>query len=100
MDNFYPVVRLHELYGLQPKASKTDDGIFVWVETSENSYCLFVDELLGEQQVVIKPLPTYLNSFGIKEAGIVGCTILGDGNISLILDVASLLTSNTGFAGY
>ena len=58
------------------------------------------DELLGEQQVVIKPLPTYLNSFGIKEAGIVGCTILGDGNISLILDVASLLTSNTGFAGY
>ena len=50
--------------------------------------------------MVIKPLPTYLNSFGIKEAGIVGCTILGDGNISLILDVASLLTSNTGFAGY
>lgn len=100
MDNFYPVVRLHELYGLEPKAGSTDEGIFVWVETSENSYCLFVDELLGEQQVVIKPLPTYLNNFGIKEAGIVGCTILGDGNISLILDVASLLTSNTGFAGY
>ena len=100
MDNFYPVVRLHELYGLEPRARKTDDGIFVWVETSESSYCLFVDELLGEQQVVIKPLPTYLNSFGIKEAGIVGCTILGDGNISLILDVASLLTSNAGFAGY
>ena len=100
MDNFYPVVRLHELYGLEPKATKTDDGIFVWVETSESSYCLFVDELLGEQQVVIKPLPNYLNSFGIKKAGIVGCTILGDGNISLILDVASLLTSNTGFAGY
>lgn len=100
MDNFYPVVRLHEVYGLEPKATRADDGIFVWVETSENSYCLLVDELLGEQQVVIKPLPTYLNSFGIKEAGIVGCTILGDGNISLILDVASLLTSNTGFAGY
>lgn len=100
MDNFYPVVRLHEVYGLEPKATSTDEGIFVWVETSENSYCLFVDELLGEQQVVIKPLPTYLNSFDIKEAGIVGCTILGDGNISLILDVASLLTSNTGFAGY
>ena len=100
MDNFYPVVRLHEVYGLEPKATSTDEGIFVWVETSENSYCLFVDELLGEQQVVIKPLPNYLNSFGIKEAGIVGCTILGDGNISLILDVASILTSNTGFTGY
>lgn len=100
MDHFYPVVRLHELYGLEPKAQTTDDGIFVWVETSENSFCLFVDELLGEQQVVIKPLPAYLNSFNIKESGIVGCTILGDGNISLILDVASLLTLNTGFAGY
>ena len=100
MDNFYPVVRLHEVYGLEPKATSTDEGIFVWVETSENSYCLLVDELLGEQQVVIKPLPNYLNSFGIKEAGIVGCTILGDGNISLILDVASILTSNTGFTGY
>lgn len=100
MDNFYPVLRLHELYGLEPKAETTDDGIFVWVETSENSYCLFVDELLGEQQVVIKPLPSYLNGFGIKDAGIVGCTILGDGNISLILDVGNILTSSTGYTGY
>ena len=100
MDNFYPVLRLHELYGLEPKAETTDDGIFVWVETSENSYCLFVDELLGEQQVVIKPLPSYLNGFGIKDAGIVGCTILGDGNISLILDVGNILASSTGYTGY
>ncbi|HIV62039.1 MAG TPA: chemotaxis protein CheA [Candidatus Butyricicoccus avistercoris] len=98
MDNFYPVVRLHERYGLMPRAEKTEDGIFVWVETSENSYCLFVDELLGEQQVVIKPLPSYLNTFGIKEAGIVGCTILGDGNISLILDVSNLISSDTGYS--
>ena len=94
------VNRLHELYGLEPKAETTDDGIFVWVETSENSYCLFVDELLGEQQVVIKPLPSYLNGFGIKDAGIVGCTILGDGNISLILDVGNILASSTGYTGY
>ena len=98
MDNFYPVLRLHQRYGLVPRAEKTEDGIFVWVETSENSYCLFVDELLGEQQVVIKPLPSYLNTFGIKEAGIVGCTILGDGNISLILDVSNLISSDTGYS--
>lgn len=98
MDNFYPVLRLHERYGLAPCAEKTEDGIFVWVETSENSYCLFVDELLGEQQVVIKPLPSYLNTFGIKESGIVGCTILGDGNISLILDVSNLIASSSGFS--
>lgn len=91
MGNFYPVLRLYQEFGLEPHAENTEDGIFVWVETSEISYCLFVDELLGEQQVVIKPLPSYLNNFGIKDAGIVGCTTLGDGSISLILDVASLL---------
>jgi len=49
-----------------------------------------VDELLGEQQVVVKPLPSYLNSFNIKNSGIGGCTLLGDGNISLILDIGNL----------
>ena len=67
-----------------------EDGILVWVEEGEKSYCLFVDELLGEQQVVVKPLPTYLNAYNIKNSGIAGCTILGDGNISIILDIANL----------
>jgi two-component system chemotaxis sensor kinase CheA len=62
----------------------------VWVESGDKSYCLFVDDLLGEQQVVVKPLPVYLNSFNIKDSGISGCTILGDGNISIILDVLNL----------
>ena len=54
--------------------------------------CLFVDELLGEQQVVVKPLPSYLSRFNIKQSGIAGCTILGDGNISIILDISNLYT--------
>ena len=45
------------------------------------------NELIGEQQVVVKPLPNYLNAFTIKDYGISGCTILGNGDISLILDV-------------
>ena len=49
-----------------------------------------VSRLLGEQQVVVKPLPAYLNNFNIKDSGISGCTILGDGNISIILDVLNL----------
>ncbi|NBH80985.1 hypothetical protein D3Z52_23240, partial [Clostridiaceae bacterium] len=53
-------------------------------------YCLFVDELIGQQQVVVKPLPAYINDYGIKSYGIAGCTILGDGTISIILDVASI----------
>ncbi len=94
MDEFYPVIRLHELYNLETEVTNIEDGIVIWVESGDKSYCLFVDELLGEQQVVVKPLPTYLNSFNIKNSGIAGCTILGDGNISIILDVLNLYTNH------
>lgn len=90
MGSFYPIVRLHNLYNIDTQVKNVEDGIFVWVESSDKSYCLFVDELIGKQQVVVKPLPTYLNSFNIKDAGIAGCTILGDGNISIILDILNL----------
>lgn len=90
MDEFYPVFRLHELYQIPTEVTNIEDGILMWVETADKSYCLFVDELLGEQQVVVKPLPSYLNSFDVKSAGIAGCTILGNGNISIILDVLNL----------
>ncbi|MBS6882547.1 chemotaxis protein CheA [Intestinibacillus sp. NTUH-41-i26] len=100
MEEFYPVVRLYNVYGIEPQSTSINDGILVWVESSESSCCLFVDELLGKQQVVIKPLPSYLNNFKIKDAGIAGCTILGDGNISLILDVTNLMDFISGSAGY
>lgn len=90
MGNFYPVVRMRDLYHMESGATKMEDGILIWLESGEHSYCLFADELLGEQQVVVKPLPSYLNRFNIKASGIAGCTILGDGNISIILDVANL----------
>ena len=91
MESFYPVVRLHEFYNLETEATAVEDGIMIWIEASgDKSYCLFVDRLLGEQQVVVKPLPNYLFAFNIKNLGIAGCTILGDGNISIILDIPSL----------
>lgn len=95
MDNFYPIIRIHELYEIQDAATEVENGIIIWVEAGDKSYCLFVDELLGEQQVVVKPLPSYLNSFNIKDCGIAGCTILGDGNISIILDVLNLADAST-----
>ena len=94
MGDFYPVIRLHRVYGVDTKITNIDDGIMVWVESSEKSYCIFVDELVGEQQVVVKPLPAYLNSFNIKNSGIAGCTILGDGNISIILDILNLYSAS------
>lgn len=90
MDDFYPIVRIHQLYNIETEITNIEDGILIWVEASDKSYCLFVDELLGEQQVVVKPLPAFLSSFNIKDSGISGCTILGDGNISIILDILNL----------
>ena len=90
LDAFYPIIRIHELYNIETEVTNIEDGILIWVETADKSYCLFVDELLGEQQVVVKPLSPFLGNFNIKSSGIGGCTILGDGNISLILDISNL----------
>jgi len=90
LDAFYPIIRIHELYNIETEVTNIEDGILIWVETADKSYCLFVDELLGEQQVVVKPLSPFLGNFNIKNSGIGGCTILGDGNISLILDISNL----------
>lgn len=90
LGNFYPVVRLHQFYGIETDIDSLDAGVLMWVEASDRSFCIFVDELVGEQQAVVKPLPAYLNCFDLKNSGIAGCTIMGDGNISMILDIPSL----------
>ncbi len=96
MDNFYPIVRAKELYSLPGGVDTIEDGILMWLESGDVSYCLLVDELIGEQQIVVKPLPAYVNNFDIKNYGIIGCSILGDGSISVILDVGYL--SNAAFS--
>ncbi|MEZ3485959.1 MAG: chemotaxis protein CheA [Lachnospiraceae bacterium] len=96
LDAFYPIIRIHELYNIETEVTNIEDGILIWVETADKSYCLFVDELLGEQQVVVKPLSPFLGNFNIKNSGIGGCTILGDGNISLILDIGNLYAATQG----
>ena len=96
MDQFYPIIRLKELYGFSEGKEDISEGILLWLESSDNSFCLFVDELLGEQQIVIKPLPSYLKDYNVKEFGIAGCAILGDGSISIILDVHNLYSAFIG----
>ena len=90
MDIFYPIVRLNNFYGIEGKYTDLADGVLIWVEANDKSCCLFVDDLIGEQQVVVKPLPAYFNAFDLKASGINGCSILGDGNICIILDVLGL----------
>jgi two-component system chemotaxis sensor kinase CheA len=93
MDSFYPIVRARDLYHLDSGYTNIEDGILLWLESGDCSYCLFVDELIGEQQVVVKHLPTYVNSYNVKDYGIIGCTLLGDGSISIILDVVNLYSA-------
>ena len=93
MDNYYPIIRARDHYHLPGGVENIEDGILMWLEAGNCSYGLLVDKLLGEQQIVVKPLPSYVNNFDIKNHGISGCSILGDGNISIILDVGNLYVS-------
>ena len=94
--NFYPIVRAKRLYQLQNGCTNIEDGVLIWLEAGDHSYCLFVDELLGQQQVVVKQLPAYVNSYNVKNYGINGCTLRSDGSISIILDVANLYSAARG----
>ncbi|GFN30455.1 chemotaxis protein CheA [Paenibacillus xylaniclasticus] len=86
----YPILRLHKLYSVFTEVTQITDGIVIMVEQDGKRICIFVDELVGQQQVVVKALPSYIRGFN-KVEGISGCTLLGNGNISLILDVQGLL---------
>lgn len=90
----YPILRLHEKFNLPTEITDFEDGILLLIETENKSVCLFSDKLIGEQQVVVKPFPEYLSQYDIKGEGLSGCTIMGDGSISLIIDVNSLIGSH------
>ncbi len=86
----YPIFRLHERFRVNTKITDFTEGIMILVEQDSKKICLFADELLGQQQVVVKSLPSYIQKIK-KIKGLAGCTLLGDGSISLILDVNGLL---------
>lgn len=85
----HPIVRLHRLYGIKTDVVELTEGIMVMVKTEKQIIGLFADALLGQQQIVVKPIPSFIKSIS-KTQGITGCTLLGDGNISLILDAAGI----------
>lgn len=87
----YPILRMHEKFGIDTEITNLEDGILLLVETDNKSVCIFADRLIGEQQVVVKPFPAYLNKYNIKGEGLSGCTIMGDGSISLIIDTNTLI---------
>jgi two-component system, chemotaxis family, sensor kinase CheA len=89
-EDYIPIVRLHESLGTEPRHRRLDQGLLVVVEADGNRVGLFVDDLLSQQQVVIKSLETnYRHVFGVS-----GATILGDGSVALILDVSALVNAS------
>ncbi len=90
-DKCYPIVRLHQQFGIETKFTNICDGILVLIEAQSQAYCLLVDNLVGEQQTVVKPMPAYITKHFDSIKSMAGCTILGDGSISLILDINGLM---------
>lgn len=86
-DEYIPVLRLREAFGLGGERRKLTEGLLVVVEAEGNRIGLFVDDLMGQQQVVIKSLETNFR----QVQGLSGATILGDGTVALILDIPGLM---------
>ena len=84
---YIPLLRLYERLKLKPRYKEPTEGLVVVVQHANRKQCLFVDEIVDQGPVVIKSME---DNF-IQVPGIAGATILGDGRISFILDVASLV---------
>ncbi|MCI8805645.1 MAG: chemotaxis protein CheA [Clostridiales bacterium] len=84
---YFPFIRLNEKYNLSAAKNQEDEGIVVVLEHENRQVCVMIDNLLQEQEIVVKPIPSYVK----RVNGISGCTQLGDGSIALILDIAGLI---------
>ncbi len=83
----FSVIRLGKRYGMTDYKESVEDGMMVILEVEDQKIALFVDKLVGKQEIVVKPIPSYVK----KVKGLSGCTQLGDGSIALILDAAGLI---------
>jgi two-component system chemotaxis sensor kinase CheA len=84
---YLPLIALHKMFGIQPKITNPAEGILVLLEAEGKKVALFVDELVGQHQVVIKSLETNYR----KVPGVSGATIMGDGRVAMIIDVGALV---------
>jgi len=86
-DEYIPILKLHDVFDIKLESNNLEEGILVVIEGEGNKIGLYIDDLLGQQQVVIKSLESNYKPI----EGISGATILGDGTVSLILDVEGLI---------
>lgn len=86
-DEYIPIVRLYELFGSQADNTELVNGLLMIVEADGKRVGLFVDELMSQQQVVIKSLETNFRAV----TALAGATMLGDGHVALILDIPGVI---------
>ncbi len=86
-EEYLQVLRLYKVFDARPSFTDLEDGLLVVVEGEGLKAGLYVDELLGQQQIVIKSLEANFK----RIEGVSGATILGDGTVSLILDIPGLI---------
>ena len=86
-EEFIPVVRLHQLFDIEPKHTKLEEGMLIVVKSGNLKIAMFIDEFLHQHQVVVKPLDKNFRSV----QGIGAATVRGDGSIGLILDVMGII---------
>jgi two-component system chemotaxis sensor kinase CheA len=86
-ERLLPVIRLHRLFNITPRTEDPTAALMVVIQEGTSRCCIMVDELIGQQQVVIKSVGKEIGDL----PGIAGCAILGDGNVSLILDIAGII---------
>lgn len=84
---YYPFIRLNRKYQIEDSQDEIQNGIVVILEHEGKQICILIDSLVQEQEIVVKPIPSYIK----KVRGLSGCTQLGDGSIALILDIAGLI---------
>lgn len=92
---YLPIVALGRYFNVGTARQRADEGILVIVEASGARVALLVDDLIGQQQFVVKNLETNYR----KVDGLSGATILGDGQVALILDISTIARSNGGSRG-
>lgn len=84
---YVPLIALHKIFNLKPQFLDPTQGVLVMIEDKGKKSALFIDALVGQQQVVIKSLETNYR----RVHGVSGATIMGDGRVALILDVPALI---------
>ena len=84
---YLPLIALHEVFSITPHVAEPQQGIVVLLEAEGKKAALFVDDLVGQHQVVIKTLETNYR----KVPGVSAATIMGDGKVAMILDVGALV---------